>query len=176
MTGLRFTDKDETLDVFNRLEERYGVGTQIRPVCTRERRKGESEYKTECGATTEYVVEPCVESSGKSWSGRDTQVLTTEIRSVGVLLNLVPVSVASYLDGALYIPMRICLRCGAASDGYRDGKAGLGNRPKTSSLSPEDKSTYLQAYIAAWTTGLAAGEAVPDAKKTKDRYRAAAGK
>ena len=136
-----FTTKDETIDVFNALEEHYGIGTQTRPVCFRERK---SKGGKECGATTTYAVYPCKASKGKNMAGKETlNIHLEDYRGVALILNLVPAS-HSYLDGKLYIPMTICLRCGAAEDGYRDGLHGRGKHPRTDELSPEEKSSFLQ--------------------------------
>lgn len=193
-SGVTFTDtKDETIKSFERIEAMYGAGSTVGPSCAHETRRRDAETGREtikvCGATTSYIIEPCeLVPGGEAMPGK--VLWRMKNKAAGIVLNLTAHAGRFLPDdedlslsaiaagpkstpGAVYIPMRVCLRCGAGSDGYRDGVSGLPKRRAPKSLTVVEVEVWKKVYDAAYFRGYEKfREAIAqgNAKKDKKRY------
>ncbi len=125
LDGTTRTDKDETHRLHEQFRARLGADV-AEPCCEN------------CGCTTCYIVEPVEVLSGGAIRPRRF--------GVGGLLNVMPA--AFILDGDnIYIPVKVCLRCGAHGEAAAD-PTGIKN-PDVRGLDVDERILYVREYRKA---------------------------
>lgn len=138
--GMTTTDAAETIRLKAEVEKAYPNARL--PACVF------------CRKMTGYVVEdmswgpqvPMYEI-GKSF----TRLSPLAAKSPAVLTLFLARNFAGYVVGQqLLIPITLCFRCGAKSDGERAGKFGLPDpRPESISLSEDEKREFFDIFYIA---------------------------
>ena len=123
--GTTRTDKEDT----HRLHEQFRarLGPYVAEPCCEN-----------CGHTTCYIVEPVERLQGGS--------IKPKRFGVGGLLNVMPS--AFILDGDnIYLPIKLCLRCGAHGEAAAD-PTGIKN-PDVRGLDVDERILYVREYRKA---------------------------
>ena len=165
--GTTWTTKDETLEIYEAIlmarladtpeEKRKLVGERtVPPECDKS--------NGGCGATTCYIV-------------LNDPKITPPPTTAHAVIGLCQIPFYKF-DGSIYLPVRLCNKCSASHQGYRDGlhrpfdkeiSLDLSKAP----LTEEEKETYKTIYLRAFAKGEKRRADLREAhqkKKDKSRY------
>jgi hypothetical protein len=150
--GTTFTTHEETIDLSRTFEELYGHHGD--PFChvAKKAKNGDP-----CSHTTEYVIEPAVREVWNEGKPNEQVNYRPTRPGVGSALMLRSGGSAAFIyhDGALYIPMKVCLRCSAVQEAWRDG-GNLSERVTLSKMMeklPEaEAKAFCDIYDRVYTT------------------------
>lgn len=145
LNGSKWTDRDETIDVFDALSTAFGKDI-AEPACA-------NVWKEKpCGQTTSYMVE---EGSRTITNNK----CTTRFKKKGLNLIYAITHFSAYFHKEVfYIPVQLCNRCSAAKEGYDIAK----NRPeeinkitsliKSKPLTQVEQDEYRNVMMAAFNS------------------------
>jgi hypothetical protein len=165
-----WTTKEETFDLYEYFCGKYGLERVTQPMC--KRRVNKESGLAECGNTTCYVVEdlhvvPIRDEAGNLIKERVVWKRVGLINKRAGLGNmpafpgLLPVVDPPILikDNMAYLPALVCIRCGAADDGFMCGMFHPGRAEeyvgpevlRSKPMTDEERVLYTKVFRAAYS-------------------------